>query len=375
MPRKTATASRAKRPAGPSSFFAYVGCFTTAARHGTGDGISGYRMNAATGAWHRIQHVGGLVNPSWLLTNRGGSVLYSLHADGDYACSYRIDRATGRLTPLNRAATGGRNGVSAKLDATGKFLIVANYASGGVCVLPVEADGSLGDAVQIVDLPGEPRERHRIGHQGTSHPHDIVFDPSGRFVVVPDKGLDRVFVFKFDSRRGRLSPAGTGYVDARSGAGPRHVAFHPNQPFAWVLNELDSTLTSCHWNPARGILEPFDVTSTLPGDFTGDNQAAEIEFVAATGILYASNRGHESIAMFRINRKTGVPRLIGWQPTGGNYPRFFGIDPTRRFLYAANMISGTIKRFDMDARTGALQPSRQITRTASPVTIAFVAGE
>jgi 6-phosphogluconolactonase (cycloisomerase 2 family) len=358
-----------------SKYFGYVGCFTTSARKGKGDGIAAYRINPTNGAWRSLQLVGGLVNPSWLLANGDGSVLYALHADEDYASSYAIDRTTGRLTPLNRAATGGRNGVSAKLDPTGKFLIVANYASGSVGVLPVGTDGSLEDAVQVFDLPGEARARHRVGHQGISHPHDIVLDPTGRFVVVPDKGLDRVFVFKFDPRRGRLSPAGRGYMDARSGAGPRHMAFHPTRPFAWVLNELDSTVTSCHWNAARGSLTPFEVTSTLPGDFTGDNQAGEIEFVAATGMLYASNRGHESLAMFRANRSTGVLRPMGWQPTGGQYPRFFGLDPAGRFLYAANMWSDAIKRFNMDAGTGRLRPSRQTIRTASPVTIAFVEGE
>ena len=332
-------------------------------------------MNAATGAWRAFQHLGGLVNPSWLVANRAGTVLYALHADEDYASSYRIDRATGRLTPLNKAATGGRNGVSAKLDPTGKFLVVANYASGSVGVLPVAADGALGDATQVFDLPGEARERYRIGHQGTSHPHDIVFDPSGRFVVAPDKGLDRISVFKFDSRRGRLSPAGKGHVDARSGAGPRHMAFHPSRPVAWVLNELDSTITTCRWDAVRGRMAPIEVTSALPGDFTGDNQTAEIEFMARSNTLYVSNRGHDSIALFRVSRTTGVPRPIGWQPTGGSYPRFFGVDPTRRFLYAANMESDAIKRFDVDARSGLLSRTRQTIRTASPVAIAFVAGD
>jgi 6-phosphogluconolactonase len=368
VPKKRASGNNSK-------YFAYVGCFTTPARRGKGDGIAAYRISPTNGAWRRIQHVGGLVNPSWLLANRDGSVLYALHADEDYASSFRIDRITGRLTPLNRAATGGRNGVSAKLDPTEKFLIVANYASGSVAVLPVAADGSLGDAVQVFDLPGEARARHRVGHQGSSHPHDIVLDPTGRFVVAPDKGLDRVFVFKFDGRRGRLSPAGAGYMDARSGAGPRHMAFHPTRPVAWVLNELDSTVITCRWDGGQGTLSPVEVTLALPGDFTSDSQAAEIEFVASTNTLYVSNRGHESIAMFRVNRTTGVPRLIGWQSTGGNYPRFFDIDPTGRFLYAANMWSDAIKRFDVDPRSGRLSPSRQTIRTASPVTIALVSAE
>lgn len=353
-------------------YFAYVGCFTTANRQGSGDGITVYRMNGDTGAWRKIQHLGGLVNPSWLLANDAGNTLYSLHADGDYACSYRIDRSSGRLTALNKASTGGRNGVSAKIDPTGKFLIVANYASGGVGVLPIAVDGSLDDAVQIAQLPGDAREIHRINHQGQSHPHDIMFDPSGRFVVVPDKGLDRVFVFKFDARRGRLSPAGKGFVDARSGAGPRHVVFHPSQPIAWVANELDSTVATYRWNGKSGTLSPVDVVSTLPGDFTADNQAAEIAFMPSSRTLYVSNRGHESIALYRVNRTTGIPRAMGSQPSGGKYPRYFGVDPTGRFLYAANMGSNAIKLLGVDARSGELNLARQTSRTASPVTIAFV---
>jgi len=298
-------------------YFVHVGCFTAEQRGGRGDGIHVYRMDAATGAWRHRQHLGGLVNPSWLLANRAGTRLYALHADEGYATSYTIDPATGKIAPLNRAATGGRNGVSARLDPTERFLIVANYSSGSVAVLPVAADGSLADAVQLVALPGEARARHRGGHQGQSHPHDIVLDPSGRFVVVPDKGIDRVFVFRFDARRGRLAPAGKGYVDARCGAGPRHAAFHPALPVAWVLNELDGTVTTYDWNPRRGTLSPVEVSMTLPGDFTGDNQTSEIAFAASSSTLYVSNRGHDSIALFRVNRTTGRLTPTGWAPTGG----------------------------------------------------------
>ena len=177
----------------PATLYAYVGCFTSEKRGGTGDGIGVWRINAETGAWRTVEQVGPLVNPSWLLSNRAGTVLYALHADGDYASVFSIDRDSGRLSPMGRAKTGGINGVSAKLDAAEKFMVLANYGSGHVCVLPVLKDGSLGDAIQSVALPGEPRLRRRIGHQESAHPHDIVFDPTGRFVVVPDKGLDRIF--------------------------------------------------------------------------------------------------------------------------------------------------------------------------------------
>jgi 6-phosphogluconolactonase (cycloisomerase 2 family) len=153
------------------------------------------------------------------------------------------------------------------------------------------------------------------------------------------------------------------------------MAFHPKLPVAWVLNELDSTLTTCLWDETKGVLSPLDVTSTLPGDFAGDNQTAEIEFVAATNTLYASNRGHNSIVSFRINRTTGMPRLIGWQPSGGDSPRFFAPGPDGQSLMVANWKSDAIKRFDMDTRSGALTPTRQTIKTPSPIAIAFVRGD
>ncbi len=356
-----------------ASLLACVGCLTTEKRQGTGDGISIFRVDGQTGAWKRIGQAGPLVNPSWLLANRAGTMLYALHADQDYASSFAIDRSSGQLVPMGQAKTGGVNGVSAKLDAAEKFMVMANYGSGQVCVLPVMADGALGDAVQVIDLPGQPRQFHRVGHQEKSQPHDIVFDPTGRFVVVPDKGLDRVFVFKFNARTGHLSPAGKGgFVDARDGAGPRHVAFHPRLPVAWVLNELDSTLTTYAWNGKSGTLRPLEVTLTLPGDYTAGNQTSEIEFVARTNTLYVSNRGHNSLTVFRVNRTTGHPSLIGWQGTLGKGPRFFDLDPAGRFLYAANLRSHAIRRFAVDPRSGALTPAGRAAATPSPCAIAFV---
>lgn len=351
--------------------FAYTGCFTTEKRRAQGDGIHAFRIDAASGKWSPVQHIGDLINPSWLFTNRDQTVLYSLHGDQEYATSFSIDPEGGTLSPLNRVGTGGVNGVSGKLDPTEKFLIVANYSSGNVAVLPVAGDGSLREPVQVVPLPGEPDPRHRVYSQESSHPHDIMFDPSGRYIAVPDKGLDRIFLFRFDPRIGRLKPLKPGYTASRAGAGPRHVTFHPTRPVAWVLNELDSTITTCHWNATRGTLKPFDVISTLPGDFVGDNIASEIEFVSSAGTLYASNRGHDSIARFRVSRTDGRPRPVDWHRTGGEKPRFFTICPSGRFLYAANEAGHSITRFRIDARSGVLSPLRRPIPVPSPVTIAF----
>src|SRR5215467_9628783 len=180
-----------------TSMYAYVGSFTTAQRKARGDGIHVYRADLATGAWTHLQHVGGLVNPSYLALSHDQRVLYSVHGDEEYATSFALDPASGEAKLLNRAATGGKNGVREAVDPSGKFLVVANYSSGSVAVLPISPDGSLRDQHQLVQLPGDPGP-HKV-EQTSSHPHDIVFDPSGRFVLVPDKGLDRVFVFRFDA--------------------------------------------------------------------------------------------------------------------------------------------------------------------------------
>src|SRR5215813_14824833 len=180
-----------------TAMYAYVGSFTTAQRKARGDGIHVYRADPATGAWTHLQHVGGLVNPSYLALSHDQRVLYSVHGDEEYATAFALDPATGEAKLLNRAAAGGKNGVREAVDPSGKFLIVANYSSGSVAVLPIAPDGSLKDQHQLVQLPGDPGP-HKV-EQTSSHPHDIVFDPSGRFVLVPDKGLDRVFVFRFDA--------------------------------------------------------------------------------------------------------------------------------------------------------------------------------
>jgi 6-phosphogluconolactonase (cycloisomerase 2 family) len=275
--------------------FAYVGSFTTAKRKARGDGIHVYRADPATGAWTHIQHIGDLTNPSYLALSPDQRFLYSVHGDGDYATAFALHRETGQAKLLNKAATGGGNGVRQAVDPSGKFLVVANYASGSVAVLAIAPDGSLKDQHQLVALPGEPGP-HKT-EQKSSQPHDIVFDPSGKFVLVPDKGLDRVFVFRFDAAAGQLTPTEQGSVQSRPGAGPRHLMFHPKLPIVWVLNELDSTTATYTWDAGTGALKPMQVITTLPTDFTRYSTAAEIAVTPDGRFVYCSNRGHDSIAM------------------------------------------------------------------------------
>ncbi len=238
----------------PGALFAYVGCYTTAQRSARGDGIHVYRIDPRTAAWTHVQHVADLVNPSFLVMAADQRHLYSVHGDETYASSFSVNRATGFLHPLNRAETGGRNGVHQAIDPGGRFMVVANYAAGNVAVLPIRPDGALSDAVQVVPLPGQPGP-HRT-EQLSSHPHHVVFDPAGRFVIVPDKGLDRVFVFRFDAATGKLTPTAQGSVVARAGSGPRHAAFHPRLPVAWVLNEIASTIATYAWDAEAAFCGP-----------------------------------------------------------------------------------------------------------------------
>ena len=352
-----------------TSMYAYVGSFTTAKRKARGDGIHVYRADAATGALTHLQHIADLTNPSFLALSPDQRFLYAVHGDGDYATAFALEAKTGQAKLLNRAATGGSNGVRQAVDPSGKYLIVANYGSGTVAVLAIMPDGSLKDQHQLVPLPGEPGP-HRT-QQPSSEPHDIVFDPSGKFVLVPDKGLDRIFVFRFDAATGQLTPAEPDSVKSRPGAGPRHLAFHPKLAIVWVLNELDSTTTTYRWDGQRGVLTPLQVITTLPTEFTGYSTAAEIAVSADGRTVYCSNRGHDSVAIFSADATSGLLTPIGWQATQGASPRFVGLDPSGRFLHAANENGDTIVTFAIDATTGKLSPTGQVIKTGSPVTIVF----
>jgi 6-phosphogluconolactonase len=350
--------------------YAYVGSFTSAERKARGNGINVYKMDTASGALSHVQQVGDLVNPSFLVLSKDQRVLYSVHGDEGHATASALDPESGKLKLLGRASTGGKNGVHQALDPSGKFLIVANYASGTVAVLPVGDDGALRDQIQLAELKGTSGP-HRV-RQASSHPHEIVFDPSGRFVVVPDLGLDRVFVFRFDPARGALSEASV--MQGRSTSGPRHVAFHPTKPVAWVLNELDSTLTACQWDGEGGVLKPVQVITTLPTSYTGETTAAELTVAPSGAFVYASNRGSDDVCIYAVDQGNGTLRAVEWVPSQGKGPRFIGLTPSGRLLYAANEVGDTVVTYRVDTASGRLTPTGQVVQSATPVTIAFTGG-
>jgi 6-phosphogluconolactonase len=366
-----AVPSLARGQSRPASF-AYVGCYTTEQRHGRGDGIHVYSINGESGRLTEVQTIGDLVNPSFLITSHDRHCLYSVHGDGNHATSFRIEPSTGKLELLNTAVTGGVNGVHQALSRNGDFMVVANYGSGSVAVLPVRPTGELADQIQLVALEGNPGP-HRV-EQTASHPHQIVFDPTGRFVLVPDKGLDRVFIFRFDERTGRLMPTGRGSVQTREGAGPRHLAFHPTLPRVWVLNELNSTAATYSWDSDEGVLKPLQILPTLPSDFTGANSGAEIAVGPQSRFVYCSNRGHDSIAAFAVNPRTGLLTPAGWTPSGGRVPRFIGLEPSGRFLYSANEQGDSVTAFRVHSASGALTAVGPPIPNRSAVTVAFTRG-
>jgi 6-phosphogluconolactonase len=344
--------------------FAYVGSFTTKERNARGDGINVYEIDAVSGAWSHIQHVADFVNPSFLVVDRAQRFLYSAHGDLTEISAFAIDRSSGKLGFLNRQSSGGKNPAHLAIDPGGRFVVTANYAAGSISVLPIEQSGRLGSLRDTAALPGDPGP-HRI-EQASAHPHDIVFDPAGRHFFVPDKGLDRVFAFRLDPATGKLAAGDPPAVKTRDGAGPRHIAFHPTLPRAYVINELDSTIATYRYDAERGALAAEQVVPSIPADFTADNTGSEIELGPSGRFLYASNRGHDSIAAFAVAPSTGLLSPIDWQSTQGKGPRHFTFAPSADLIYAGNEQSDTIVAFRVDRATGKLTPTGQVVKNASP---------
>jgi 6-phosphogluconolactonase len=348
--------------------YAYVGCYTSADRNGHGVGLSTYRVDPATGAWAPAHLLDGLTNPSFLAVEPRQRFLYCVHGgSGEGVSSFAISAADGALTYMNTQPSGGTNPVHLSIHPSGRWLVVANYTGATVAMVPIDPDGVLGSPSHVIALTGEPGPDPV--EQPGPHPHDIPLDPSGQFAVVPDKGLDRVFVFQLDTALGKLVPTQQGSVQARPGAGPRHAAFHPRLPYLYVINELDSTVSAYRFG--SGTLTELQVITSLPAEFSGRSTGAEIAVAPAGQFVYASNRGHDSIVTFSIDPSSGSLTVVGWEPTQGRQPRHFAIDPAGTFLYAANQATDTITTFRIDPITGTLQSTGQVVRTGSPVSIVF----
>jgi 6-phosphogluconolactonase len=356
----------AQRVAAARELFVYVGTYTS----GASKGIYLYRLDLADGSLKHSGTTEGVVNPSYLTLAPGRRFLYAVNEVEDFGgaksgavSAFAVERKTGALRFLNQQASKG--GAPCYVTAeSGRHVLVANYSGGNVAVLPVRADGSLGEAVDVEGGAGSGPNRER---QESPHAHCVLLDRANKFAYSCDLGTDKVMVYRFDARAGTLSPNAPPSFSTKPGAGPRHLAFHPKGHFAYVLNELDSTVTALAHDAARGTLREMQTLSALPAGFDGANTGADIHLTPDGRFLYSSNRGHDSIAGFAVNPVTGRLRAVGHTPTGGRTPRNFVIDPSGRFLLAANQKSDNIVTFRLDSQTGALNPTGQTASVPSPV--------
>lgn len=349
--------------------YAYVGSRTTRARNARGDGITVYQVDEETGTLRLVQVVEDLVNPSFLALNKAGDRLYTVHGDQREVSAFSVDKTSGKLSFINQQSCEGKNPVHLALDPTERFLVVSNHISGSLAVMNVLENGSLGTINQLLELDGTTGP-HRI-EQPFPKPHFNPFDHTGNFVLVPDKGVDRVFSFRFDN--GKLFPADLPFVTTREGAGPRHLALHPKASFAYVINELDSTVTTYRFNASVGSLTPLQILPSLPSTFTGNSRASEIEVDRSGRFVYASNRGYDSIAVFAIDQGTGLLNAVQFMPTEGKTPRFFALTPNGRFIFALNEDSDSIISMGVDPHTGVLSTTGFSIITGSPVCMVFSA--
>ena len=349
----------------------YLGTYT----RGESKGIYVSELNLTTGALTEPRLAAATDNPSFLAIHPSGRFLYAaggaMRIDGKptgLVTAFAMDKTTGKLTRLNRQPSGGRGPCHIVVDATGRCALAANYSSGSVASLPIGPDGKLRPPASVIRHKGSSVNERR---QAGPHAHSINLDRANRFAVAADLGADKVFVYQFDSAGGTLKPHAPPAVKLAPGAGPRHFAFHPGGQFAFVINELDSTVTAFAFDAARGTLAKLQTVSTLPADFKGSNSTAEVQVHPSGKFLYGSNRGHDSLAIFAIDGESGKLRRIGHQPTGGKTPRNFGIDPAGRYILAANQNSNNVVVFRIDQATGRLKPTGHSITVSSPVCVKF----
>jgi 6-phosphogluconolactonase len=255
------------------------------------------------------------------------------------------------------------------VDAAGKNVLVANYGGGSVTVLPIGADGKLSPASDVVQHTGKVFDPAR---QGSPHAHSINLDRANRFAVVADLGLDRLFIYKFDPSHGKLTPNAPPSLKLKDRSGPRHFAFHPDGKHAYVINEIDCTVTALNYDPDRGVLTAFQTLPTMPVAVEPRHSTAEVVVHPSGKFLYGSNRGHDSVAVYAIEPGNGRLTLVEYKPTEGKTPRNFAVDPTGAYLLAENQSSDTIVVFRIDPATGALEATGQVVGVPSPSCAKFV---
>ncbi|MGB2625035.1 MAG: lactonase family protein [Candidatus Acidiferrum sp.] len=364
------------KPAAKGQYIAFVGTYTTKT---ASKGIYAYRFDPAKGQLTSIGVAAATTDPSFLAVHPNGKYLYAVNEIGNFngevsgaVSAFAVDAKTGSLKFLNQVPTRGAGPCYVSLDKTGSFVLVANYDSGSIASFPVHFDGSLGTASGFVQHSGTGPNKQR---QDGPHAHWIGTSPDNRFALAVDLGLDQVIVYGFDSATGVFTPMLSGFAKVKPGSGPRHLAFSPNDKFAYVISEMASTVTAFSYHGKNATFSTLQTISTLPADYAKPNDAAEIAVYPSGKFLYASNRGHDSIAIFAIDRKKGTLKSLGQVLTGGKTPRHFAIDPTGSYLLAENQESNNVVVFHIDPATGSLTPTGQTIDVPSPVCITFVAAE
>jgi 6-phosphogluconolactonase len=352
----------------------YVGTYSD----GASKGIYRCAFDPEDGTIEVLGATGGVTNPSFLAIHPRGSHLFAVGETAEFAGlpggsvhAFRIDGQGGGLTHLNSQPSHGPDPAYISIDARGRYVLVANYSGGNVCVFPVRMDGRLDTVVANVRHTGSGPNPKR---QERPHAHSVILDPANRRAFSADLGIDRVMVYSFNRESGAVSPAAQPELRMKPGAGPRHLAFSPDGKRLFVVNELDSTVVVFSYDVDTGVLEELDSVSTLPDSFAAANACADIHVHPSGMFVYASNRGHDSIAVFRIDVASGKLTPVQRQSTGGASPRNFAIDPSARFLLAANQRSDSIVVMRINERDGTLAPTGATASIPSPVCIRFMPG-
>ncbi|MEP6669656.1 MAG: lactonase family protein [Chthoniobacter sp.] len=355
---------------------------------GNGKGIYSFLVDRATGALtpHGLFELA--TSPNCLAINAAGTRLYSTDEtdlrpenEAGSISSFAIDRATGKLTLLNTVSSGGAGPAHLSIHPSGKFVLVANYFGGSVAVLPILPDGSLGAVSDFKQDAGTigpkkatsaPPGSFAVSGHDQVHEHMIAGDPSGRFVISVEMGMDQLRVWKFDDKAGVLTANDPHAIALPPGDGPRHFSFHPNGYWFYSLQEEGSTIVLFDYDGALGRLAPRQTISSLPPGFAGSNFTSEIAVSDDGRFVYVANRLHDSIAFFAVDEKTGALTFVGEEWTRGDYPRSFGFDPTGTFLYSLNQRADNIAIFKVDRKAGALTFTGQITPVGNPSSIVFL---
>ncbi|MEM8736964.1 MAG: lactonase family protein [Planctomycetota bacterium] len=351
--------------------FVYFGTYTQKDRP---QGIYPGRFNPETGVLRVSEGVEAGKNPSFLAIHPEGRTLYSVTEAGkqDGLTAFAIDPDTGHLKKINSQVADGSGACHVGLNPSGTAAIVSYYGSGSIASFPLNPEGRVGPAASVIAFEGSGPDPKR---QARPHAHSANVDPAGRLAVVADLGTDRLWLYRVDAETAELTPHDPEAVALHPGAGPRHFAFHPTEPWAYVINELDATLTALRWNIGPETFTSLQTVDTLPDDWEGRRSTAEVVVHPSGRFVYGSNRGHDSIVAFAIDPESGELSRIGFTPSGGQEPRNFNIDPTGRWMLVCNQNTDDVQVFRIDPAEGALEPVGEPVRVPAPVCVKFLRQE